>query len=91
MAVLDEFAADWLSRPQRRGKIEIVGHTCNLGDAEYNLKLSLKRAEAVKAYLVKKGVPEAEIGPVKGYGAALPIYDNRNREGRRMNRRVSVR
>ncbi len=65
----------------------IHGHTDNRGNENYNIKLSAKRAEAVKAYLVSKGVP-ANILETKGIGSAEPIADNNTKEGRSKNRRV---
>jgi len=69
--------------------IEISGHTDNVGNSEANQKLSEDRANAVKNYLVKKGVaPERVVA--KGYGDTQPIADNNNDEGKRKNRRTEV-
>ena len=68
-------------------KIEISGHTSNTGSRERNLLLSKNRAEAVKKYLVKKGLP-ATMFICKGYGPDQPIADNETEEGRAENRRV---
>ena len=68
-------------------RFTLQGHTCNIGPEAYNRELSLKRAEAVKAYLVGKGVPEQQIR-VEGLGSSEPKYDNATPEGRRLNRRV---
>ncbi len=65
----------------------IHGHTDNRGNENYNIKLSARRAEAVKAYLVSKGV-SADILDTKGVGSAEPIADNKTKEGRSKNRRV---
>jgi OOP family OmpA-OmpF porin len=70
-------------------KIEIAGHTDNVGKPEDNLKLSQQRAEAAKAWLVKKGIDPARI-TAKGYGASKPIADNATEEGRQKNRRTEV-
>ena len=67
--------------------VEIQGHTDNTGKAEQNKKISQKRAEAVKNYLVKKGVPAERLTAV-GYGQELPIADNKTAKGRQKNRRV---
>ncbi|MGE5184493.1 MAG: OmpA family protein [Acidobacteriota bacterium] len=68
-------------------KVEVQGHTDSIGNDNYNLKLSQKRAESVKAYLVKQGVAADRMVP-KGYGENVPIADNRTKEGRDQNRRV---
>lgn len=70
-------------------KLEADGHTCSIGTEAYNLKLSERRAESVKAYLVKKGVAADRI-TTKGYGESRPMADNKTREGRELNRRVEV-
>jgi OmpA-OmpF porin, OOP family len=70
--------------------IEIAGHTDNVGQDADNLKLSQSRAEAVKNYLVKKGIAAARL-KAKGYGASQPVADNSNEEGRQKNRRTEVR
>jgi outer membrane protein OmpA-like peptidoglycan-associated protein len=67
--------------------LSIVGHTDNTGSDEYNQKLSEDRAEAVKKYLVKKGVGEISISS-EGKGETEPIADNNTPEGREKNRRV---
>jgi OOP family OmpA-OmpF porin len=67
--------------------VEISGHTSADGDHERNLHLSLERAEAVKAYLVGRGIDGARIQTV-GHGSDLPIGDNKTDEGRRLNRRI---
>jgi outer membrane protein OmpA-like peptidoglycan-associated protein len=67
--------------------VEIRGYTDNAGKAAANQKLSLRRAEAVKAWLVAKGIDGARIG-VKGYGAENPIADNTTPEGKAKNRRI---
>ncbi len=67
--------------------IEVQGHTDNVGKADYNLKLSDARANAVMKYLVGKGVPQERIS-AKGYGMDKPIADNKTKAGRAQNRRV---
>lgn len=86
-AALDEFAA----RIKAEGKpvfIEIQGHTDSRGPADYNQRLGLMRAEAVRSYLHRKGgLPLARMSVIS-YGESEPVADNRTREGRMQNRRV---
>jgi outer membrane protein OmpA-like peptidoglycan-associated protein len=67
--------------------LSIVGHTDNVGSDEYNQKLSEDRAEAVKSYLIKKGIGEISI-TAEGKGESEPISNNDTPEGREKNRRV---
>jgi len=66
-----------------------VGHTDHTGSHAYNDKLSVRRAEAVKAYLVSKGIDKSRIY-TEGKGKRQPIADNKTRAGRAQNRRVEV-
>jgi OOP family OmpA-OmpF porin len=66
-----------------------VGHTDSVGTDAYNDKLSLRRAEAVKAYLLSKGV-EANRVYTEGKGEKQPVADNKTAEGRAKNRRVEI-
>ena len=66
-----------------------VGHTDWVGSEAYNQRLSVRRAEAVKAYLVSKGIERNRIY-TEGKGEKQPIADNRTAEGRAKNRRVEV-
>ncbi len=68
-------------------EIEIAGHTDNIGNNEYNQKLSENRANAVANYLFSKGISKDRI-TVIGYGETLPIDTNETEEGRQKNRRV---
>ena len=66
-----------------------VGHTDSIGSDAYNQKLSVRRAEAVKAYLISKGIERNRIY-TEGKGEKQPVADNRTAEGRAKNRRVEV-
>lgn len=66
-----------------------VGHTDSVGSDAYNQKLSIRRAEAVKAYLVSKGI-EANRVYTEGKGKKQPVADNKTAEGRAKNRRVEI-
>jgi OOP family OmpA-OmpF porin len=70
-------------------RIEIAGHTDNVGQKTDNLKLSQERANTIKGYLVKKGISASRI-VAKGYGDSVPIADNSTDEGRQKNRRTEV-
>jgi outer membrane protein OmpA-like peptidoglycan-associated protein/opacity protein-like surface antigen len=71
-------------------RVEISGHTSNEGKREFNMKLSRKRALAVKEFLVSAGIDENRIGTV-GYGPDKPIADNDTKEGQEKNRRIEFR
>lgn len=71
-------------------KIEIGGHTDNVGDTVYNLELSQKRAKAVNDYLVEMGMDQVRL-LYKGYGESQPVDTNETEEGRANNRRTEVR
>ncbi len=71
-------------------RVEIAGHTDNVGGEEYNLKLSQSRAEAVRDYLVKKGIASSRLTAV-GYGYSQPVESNDTEIGRARNRRTEVR
>jgi OmpA-OmpF porin, OOP family len=71
-------------------RIEIAGHTDNVGADADNLKLSQQRADAIRSYLLKKGIQAARV-VAKGYGASQPVADNTTDNGRQLNRRTEVR
>jgi OmpA-OmpF porin, OOP family len=83
--VLDAVATDLKAHP--RMKVELQGHTDNVGSAEYNLRLSQERAESVRDYLISQGVAPEQL-TAKGYGLTRPEADNRTEAGRALNRRV---
>jgi OOP family OmpA-OmpF porin len=66
-----------------------VGHTDSIGSNRYNQALSIRRAEAVKQYLVQKGVEQNRVY-TEGKGERQPVADNRTRDGRAKNRRVEI-
>ena len=74
-------------RPQTH--IELRGHSDSMGSRAVNLQLARRRAEAVKAYLVEKGI-EAERLRVRTYGESKPVASNATQEGRLQNRRVEL-
>jgi len=85
---LDELYEALVAKPNLI--IEIAGHTDNIGKYEDNLILSQNRAEAVRKYLIKKGInPNRLIA--KGYADTQPIASNDTEEGRSLNRRVEIR
>jgi len=69
--------------------IDIIGHTDSVGPAEYNMGLSVRRAEAVRDYIVSEGI-DASIIDVSGEGESNPIASNDTAEGRAQNRRVDI-
>ena len=71
-------------------KIEIAGHTDNVGTDAHNLKLSQERANTIRNYLISKGIKAIRL-TAKGYGATEPVADNSTDEGRQLNRRTEVR
>jgi len=73
----------------RADKIMITGHTDNVGASDYNMKLSQRRAEAVRAYLISIGVDPNKI-VATGAGETKPIAENNTQEGRAKNRRVEI-
>ncbi len=83
--ILDQVASSLSAYPM--AEVAIHGHTDNVGGAKYNMKLSQGRAEAVKAYLVSKGIPAPRIS-TKGFGFSKPVGDNASAEGRAKNRRI---
>lgn len=85
--VLTEIVKLMLHNPALR--VEIQGHTDSIGSREYNLKLSEKRAETVKAYLMLYGVAPERM-TVLGYGPDVPVASNDTEEGKALNRRVEL-
>ncbi|HBB9961234.1 TPA: OmpA family protein [Vibrio parahaemolyticus] len=70
--------------------VSITGHTDSSGPSSYNLKLSQRRADALKQYMIQRGVPSKLI-TTQGFGESMPITSNESAEGRAQNRRVEIR
>jgi flagellar motor protein MotB len=85
--VLDELVAYLVRKEDER--IELGGHTDNVGTAKNNLILSEARANTVRAYVIMKGIDPLRV-TAKGYGFSVPIADNSTAEGRALNRRTEV-
>ena len=86
-SILDGVALTLLSHPGIR--LEVAGHTDSSGDDAYNLDLSQRRAEAVRDYLISKGVNADMLG-AHGYGEERPVESNATAAGRAENRRVEL-
>jgi outer membrane protein OmpA-like peptidoglycan-associated protein len=86
-AILDEFIPALKANPNT--KIVIAGHTCNLGNAVYNQRLSERRAQAAADYLISRGIA-AERLTIFGYGEIRPALSNDTEQGRAKNRRVEL-
>jgi outer membrane protein OmpA-like peptidoglycan-associated protein len=85
---LEDLLARMRANPQM--EIRVEGHTDNVGDEGALVDLSVSRADAVKAYLVRHGIDGMRIR-TRGYGATKPRYDNATETGRAGNRRVEIR
>ncbi|TCP07013.1 OmpA family protein [Caldimonas thermodepolymerans] len=86
--ILDELLPTLVQLSARQ--IEVIGHTDSLGARDANIALSFARADAVKNYLVSKGITPSRIG-VSGAGPDRPIASNQTPEGRARNRRIEFR
>jgi outer membrane protein OmpA-like peptidoglycan-associated protein len=84
--LLNEVAQVLRDNPQIE-VVQVEGHTDNIGKADYNRKLSQRRAESVRAFLASAGVEGKRLAP-KGFGPDRPIADNGTAEGQEQNRRV---
>jgi flagellar motor protein MotB len=85
--VLDELVAYLVRKEDER--IELGGHTDNVGTAKSNLILSEARANTVRAYVIMKGIDPLRV-TAKGYGFTVPVAENTTAEGRALNRRTEV-
>lgn len=89
-ALLKELAQALKSNDLANKQITIAGHTDAVGDDVYNMQLSVKRAKAVKDYLIAQhGVASSKI-KVLGFGETLPVIDNKSKNNRQLNRRVEI-
>ena len=86
-AILDHISREM--RKDNEAKFIIDGHASIEGTAEYNMELSIDRANAVKLYLVNSGIPADNL-TVNGYGATRPTASNDTETGRAQNRRVEI-
>ncbi len=71
-------------------RIEVIGHTDNIGSDDYNNRLGLRRAESTKETLIRKGIPSQTIS-VSSRGEASPVASNGTDQGRAQNRRSEIR
>jgi OmpA-OmpF porin, OOP family len=86
-AILDRLVAFMNENKDKRA--ELSGHTDNVGTEAYNRKLSERRVDSVRDYVVKKGVDSGRISG-QGFGESKPIAENKSAEGRAKNRRVEI-
>jgi OOP family OmpA-OmpF porin len=84
---LDKFIQDY--KNSNIQSVTATGYTDSIGSDAYNKKLSLKRAQAVKAYLVSKGINKNLI-TIEGLGKSNPVAPNTTEQGRAKNRRVEI-
>lgn len=87
-ATLEKLYLSFVKNP--KFKIEIAGHTDNSGNDDDNLRLSQRRADAIRDYLINKGVSEERLLS-KGYGEKAPVAPNTSEYGKAKNRRTEVR
>src|SRR3990170_4766387 len=86
-AILDRLVA--FMKQNKDKKAALSGHTDSIGTEAYNKKLSERRVNSVKNYVVKKGVESSRVSG-QGFGESKPIADNKTKEGRAKNRRVEI-
>lgn len=86
-STLDEVVKELKSKPKLQ--VEVVGHADDLGESDFNLKLSINRALAVKEYLIEQGISRERI-ITYGKGETDPVEEGTTDESRRLNRRVMV-
>jgi outer membrane protein OmpA-like peptidoglycan-associated protein len=82
--------AEQIRKDKRWVFLRVDGHTDNIGSADYNMDLSLKRAISVASYLIShEGIDPSKVF-IKGLGKSNPIADNVSSDGRRVNRRCEI-
>jgi len=86
-AILDRLIAFMNENKEKR--VNLAGHTDNVGSEAYNQRLSERRVGSVRDYILKKGIADNRISG-QGFGESKPIADNKTREGRAKNRRVEI-
>src|SRR5206468_7281710 len=84
---VDEVVREMKANPSVRALVE--GFTDSIGSDAYNLKLSERRANAVREYMVDQGIESSRV-TTKGWGKAKPVASNKTKEGRAQNRRVEI-
>jgi outer membrane protein OmpA-like peptidoglycan-associated protein len=87
LTILDDAVKAMQANPALR--LEIEGHTCNIGTNEYNLALGDRRARAVRDYLVSRGIVTGRLTTIS-YGEERPRHDNSREDTRRLNRRAAL-
>jgi outer membrane protein OmpA-like peptidoglycan-associated protein len=87
LRVLDEVVTAMNANSSLR--LQIEGHTCNIGTAEYNVALSERRAHSVRDYLISRGIAADRLSTV-AYGEERPKHDNTAEDTRRLNRRAAL-
>ena len=86
-AILDRLVA--FMNENKDKSVNLAGHTDNIGTEAYNQRLSERRANSAKDYLVKRGVDASRVS-AQGFGESKPIADNKTAQGRAKNRRVEI-
>jgi len=87
--ILDGFITSLNGSQAKYDTVIVIGHTDSIGSDEYNIRLGLRRAESVKAYLISKGIDSRTI-KTSSKGKREPIADNKTVQGRALNRRVVI-
>ena len=87
LKILDDAVATLKANPEL--KLQIEGHTCNIGTTEYNLALGERRASSAREYLISRGIDAGRLSMVS-YGEEKPKHDNATDAGRKLNRRAAL-